>query len=67
MSKTNYTTKFKNTTKENKKNFCSNSSYIFYVFWVIRDFEFKKKGEKCKVLDVKQIWEKLNANWESKT
>lgn len=62
-----YHKKKKNDPKKNKKNFCSNSSYIFYVFWVIRDFEFKKKGKKCKVLDVKQIWEKLNANWESKT
>ncbi|MDW2829528.1 hypothetical protein [Mesomycoplasma ovipneumoniae] len=68
MSIINYTTKNKNTTKKNKKFFCSNSSYLFYVFWAIRDFEFKKKGEKCKLfLDVRQIWQKLNANWESKT
>ncbi|WNM16257.1 hypothetical protein [Mesomycoplasma ovipneumoniae] len=67
MSIINYTTKSKNTTKKNKKIFYSNSSYLFFVFWVIRDFEFKKKGQKCKFLDVRQIWQKLNANWESKT
>ncbi|WP_337898505.1 hypothetical protein [Mesomycoplasma ovipneumoniae] len=67
MSIIDYTTKFKNTSKKNKKIFCSNSSYLFYVFWVIRDFEFKKIGEKCKFLDAKQILEKLNAKWESKT
>ncbi|MDF9627731.1 hypothetical protein Q4497_03645 [Mesomycoplasma ovipneumoniae] len=68
MSITNYTTKSKNTTKKNKKIFCSNSSYLFYVFWVIRDFEFKKKGEKCKLfLDVRKILEKLNTNWPVKT
>ncbi|WP_341504345.1 hypothetical protein [Mesomycoplasma ovipneumoniae] len=67
MSISNYNIKSKNTTKKNKKIFSSNSSYLFYVFWVIRDFEFKKKGQKCKFLDAKQILEKLNAKWESKT
>ncbi|WP_069096899.1 hypothetical protein [Mesomycoplasma ovipneumoniae] len=71
MSIINYSTKFKNTSKKNKKIFWSNSSYLFYVFWIIRDFEFKnkgkKKGETCKFLDVEQILEKLNANWGSKT
>ncbi|MCN0158459.1 hypothetical protein M2A18_04160, partial [Mesomycoplasma ovipneumoniae] len=61
----------KNTTKKYKKVFCSNSSYLFYVFWIIRDFEFKnkrkKKEELCKFLDVRQILEKLNTNWPAKT
>ncbi|WP_337897105.1 hypothetical protein [Mesomycoplasma ovipneumoniae] len=66
--------KSKNTTKKTKKVFCSNSSYLFYIFWIIRDFEFKnkrkKKGEIWKIykfLDAKQILEKLNANWPAKS
>ncbi|XBE78078.1 hypothetical protein VQY16_03895 [Mesomycoplasma ovipneumoniae] len=71
MTIINYTTKIKKTIEKTKKVFFSNSSYLFYVFWTIRDFEFKnkskKKGERCKFLDVKQILEKLNANWPAKT
>ncbi len=67
MSISNYNIKSKNTTKKNKKIFSSNSSYLFYVFWVIRDFEFKKKGQKCKFLDVREILGKLNTNWPAKT
>ncbi|WP_069099010.1 hypothetical protein [Mesomycoplasma ovipneumoniae] len=71
MTIINYTTKIKKTTEKTKKVSCSNNSYLFYVFWAIRDFEFKnkakKKGEVCKFLDVKQILEKLNANWPTKT
>ncbi|WP_069097317.1 hypothetical protein [Mesomycoplasma ovipneumoniae] len=71
MTKINYTTKIKKTTKKTEKVSCSNSSYLFYVFWVIRDFEFKnkakKKGEVCKFLDVRQILQKLNTNWPIKT
>ncbi|MEG7280268.1 hypothetical protein V6B68_02270 [Mesomycoplasma ovipneumoniae str. Black Butte] len=71
MTKINYTTKIKKTTKKTEKVSCSNSSYLFYVFWIIRDFEFKnkakKKGEICKFLDVRKILEKLNTNWPAKT
>ncbi|WNM16699.1 hypothetical protein [Mesomycoplasma ovipneumoniae] len=70
MTIVNYTTKVKKTTEKTKKVFCSNSSYLFYMFWVIRDFEFKKKakkkGEVCKFLDVREILEKLNTNWPVK-
>ncbi|WP_341492369.1 hypothetical protein [Mesomycoplasma ovipneumoniae] len=66
--------KSKNTIKKTKKVCCSNSSYLFYIFWIIRDFEFKnkrkKKGEIWKIykfLDAKQILEKLNANWPAKS
>ncbi|WP_341513418.1 hypothetical protein [Mesomycoplasma ovipneumoniae] len=63
--------KSKNTIKKTEKVCYSNSSYLFYVFWIIRDFEFKnkrkKKGEPCKFLYVKQILEKLNTNWPTKT
>ncbi len=71
MTNINYTTKVKKITEKTKKVFCSNSSYLFYVFWAIRDFEFKnkakKKGEICKFLDVRQILQKLNENWTAKT
>ncbi len=71
MTINNYTTKAKKITEKTKKVFCSNSSYLFYMFWVIRDFGFKKKdkkkGEVCKFLDVRQILEKLNENWPAKT
>ncbi|MDO6829452.1 hypothetical protein [Mesomycoplasma ovipneumoniae] len=71
MTITNYTTKVKKTTEKAKKVSCSNSSYLFYVFWAIRDFEFKKKtkkkGETCKFLDVREILQKLNENWPAKT
>ncbi|WP_337903100.1 hypothetical protein [Mesomycoplasma ovipneumoniae] len=71
MTIENYTTKIQKTTEKTKKVFCSNSSYLFYIFWVIRDFEFKKKakkkGETCKFLDVRQILQKLNENWTAKT
>ncbi|WP_337903394.1 hypothetical protein [Mesomycoplasma ovipneumoniae] len=63
--------KSKNTIKKTEKVCYSNSSYLFYVFWIIRDFEFKnkrkKKGEPCRFLYVKQILEKLNTNWPTKT
>ncbi|WP_258555662.1 hypothetical protein [Mesomycoplasma hyopneumoniae] len=55
MDNNNYTIKIDKNQKKGKKISGTNSTYLFYVFWVIRDFEFKKKGEKCKVLDVKQI------------
>ncbi|MDW2910184.1 hypothetical protein [Mesomycoplasma ovipneumoniae] len=68
MTKINYITKIKKTTE---KVSWSNSSYLFYVFWAIRDFEFKKKakkkGETCKFLDVRQILQKLNTIWPAKT
>lgn len=71
MTINNYTTKAKKITEKTKKVFCSNSSYLFYMFSVIRDLEFKKKakkkGETCKFLDVREILQKLNTNWPAKT
>lgn len=66
MDINNYNIKIDKNQKKGKKIFGANSTYLFYIFWIIKDAVLKQQKNSKKGLldlDIRKIYEKLKNTW----
>lgn len=66
MDINNYTIEIEKNQKKGKKISGTNSTYLFYIFWIIKDAVLKQQKNSKKGLldlDIKKIYEKLKNTW----